>query len=193
MMKNPAANRPSKGFTLIELLVVITIVAVLAAMSFAGVNVALKKARTTEGNVAAAGVASAVDSFYNEYSRLPDVSGTELQTDSGTGVELLKILLAQEGDGSDLENPRKINFLSVKEGKGRKGGLYYGSGGSSVQGLYDPFGQPYTIVLNTNYEDVMRFSVGGRTYELRDRQVAVYSPGADGELGTTDDIDSGFK
>lgn len=189
-MKNPHPHKRSKGFTLIELLVVITIIAVLAAMSFAGVNAAIRKARTTEGKVAAAAVTSAVDNFYSEYSRLPDLSN-EVKTDTGEGVELLQILLAQEGDGDNIENTRGINFLSVKEGKGRRGGLYYGTGSSSqVQGLYDPFGKPYTVVLNTEYEDTLTFQMGSKTYNLRGKQVAVYSPGADGEEGTIDDITS---
>lgn len=189
-MKNPHSNHRSKGFTLIELLVVITIIAVLAAMSFAGVNAAIRKARTTEGKVAASAVSTAVNNFYSEYSRLPDLSN-EVNTDTGEGVELLRILLAQEGSGDDVENTRGINFLSVKEGKGRRGGLYYGTGNSNqVQGLYDPFGKPYTVVLNTEYDDVLNFQMGGRTYNLRGQQVAVYSPGADGELGTVDDITS---
>ncbi len=189
-MKNPVSFRRSWGFTLIELLVVITIVAVLAAMSFAGVNAALKKAKTTQGRVAASAVAQAVNNFYSEYSRLPDLSD-RVSTDNGEGVTLLRILLAEEGDGGDVENTRGINFLSVQEGKGRRGGLYYGGGGGNeVQGLYDPFGQPYTVVLNTEYEDVLEFQMGGKSYRLRGEQVGVFSPGADMELGTTDDITS---
>lgn len=189
-MKNPASIRRSKGFTLIELLVVITIVAVLAAMSFAGVNAALKKAKTTQGRVAASSLAQAVNNFYSEYSRLPDLS-SEVRTDNGEGVQLLRVLLAEEGSGSDIDNTRGINFLSIQEGKGRRGGLYYGTGGGNeVQGLYDPFGQPYTVILNTDYEDVLNFQVGSRSYRLRGEQVAVYSAGADMELGTTDDVTS---
>lgn len=196
-MKNPHPHHRSKGFTLIELLVVITIIAVLAAMSFAGVNAAIRKARTTEGKVAASAVSTAVNNFYSEYSRLPELGGsagdvTTVTTDSS---DLLEILLAQEGTGDEVENTRGINFLSVKEGKGRRGGLYYGSGNSNtVEGLYDPFGEPYTVVLNTGYLDSLDFTLGSagnrKTYKLRGQQVAVYSPGADGELGTIDDITS---
>lgn len=163
---------------------------VLVALSFAGADAAIRKARTTEGRIAASSMAVAVNNFYAEYNRLPDLSN-ELRTDTGEGVELLRILLAQEGTGDDVENPRGINFLSMKEGKGQRGGLYYGTGNSNqVQGLYDPFGEPYTVVLNTEYEDVLTFRVDSKTYNLRGEQVAIYSPGADGELGTVDDITS---
>lgn len=189
-MKKNTSIRRSRGFTLIELLVVITIVAVLAAMSFAGVNAALKKAKITQGRVAASNLAQAVNRFYSEYGRLPDLE-KEVRTEAGDegGVTLLQVLLAE--DGSEVENPRAINFLDVQEGKGKRGGLYYGTSGSTqVQGLYDPFGQPYVVKLNTEYEDVLTFQLGEKTYNLRGEQVAVYSPGPDQKLGTSDDITS---
>jgi prepilin-type N-terminal cleavage/methylation domain-containing protein len=190
-MKHSHASRRSSGFTLIELLVVISIIAALAALSFAGVTAALRKARTTEGQVAASGLAQAVNNFYSEYNRLPNLS-QQFTTNAGEGVDLLRILLAQEDAANNPVNTRGINFLSVKEGKNQRGGLDYGAQGNSpqAQGLYDPFGQPFTVVLNTNYQDVLTFNVGGRTYNLRGEQVAVFSPGADEQLGTRDDITS---
>lgn len=187
-MKAPTKPHRSSGFTLIELLVVITIVAVLAAMSFAGVNSAIKRAKITEGKVAASALAEAVERFNSEYNRLPDVQ-REVQTDQGQGITLLEILLAEEGTGSDIENTRQVVFLEAKEAKGKRGGLDFGSGSSgSVQGFYDPFGNPYTVVMNVEYDNALQFSYGGRQYNLRGRNVAVYSPGADMEEGTADDI-----
>lgn len=188
-MKKPSLQRRRSGFTLIELLVVITIVAALAALSFAGVNSALKKAKITQGKVAASNVVQAVNNYYSEYGRLPEFASAELRTDEEQGVRLLRILLAE--DGTEEDNPRGINFLSVQEGRGRRGGLYYGSGeNAQVEGLYDPFGEPYTVVLNIEYEDTLTFQMGGKAYNLRGEQVAVYSAGPDLEMGTTDDITS---
>jgi prepilin-type N-terminal cleavage/methylation domain-containing protein len=185
--------RRRSGFTLIELLVVITIVAVLAAMSFAGVNAAIKKAKTTEGKVAASSLAEAVERFYGEYNRLPDLTGLGApgggDTSTGDGVTLLKILLAEEGDGSDIENTRQVVFLEAKEAKAKRGGIDFGSGGNGeAQGMYDPFGNPFTVVMNLDYEDSLKFSVGGKQYTLRGKNVAVFTPGADQKLGTSDDI-----
>jgi prepilin-type N-terminal cleavage/methylation domain-containing protein len=187
-MKNHSTSHRAKGFTLIELLVVITIIAVLAGLSFAGVNLAIKKAKKTEGLVMANGLASAVENFYGEYNRLPEVGSSELQTD-GNGVKLLEILLGMEGSGSDVENTRGVVFLQGKEAKGRKGGIDYGSG-DTVEGLYDPFGNGYTVVLNNDYEDTLQFSFGGQQVRLRGKQVAVYSFGGDGKPNTPDDIKS---
>jgi prepilin-type N-terminal cleavage/methylation domain-containing protein len=174
-----------RGFTLIELLVAITIIVALAAMSFAGVNAAMKKARKLEGETAANAIRSAVEGFYSEYNRLPNISGNEVRTDSGEGVQLLRVLLAEEKE----DNTRQVPLLSAKEGKSKKGGLIYGSGSSAgVEGMYDPFGNPFTVVLNTDYAEALTFSVGGKTYTLRGQNVAVYSAGGDKELGTSDDV-----
>jgi prepilin-type N-terminal cleavage/methylation domain-containing protein len=187
-MKKHQMSRRAKGFTLIELLVVITIIAVLAGLSFAGVNLAIKKAKKTEGLVMATSLATAVENFYGEYNRLPDVQG-EVKTGSGQGVKLLEVLLALEGNGSDVDNTRSIIFLQGKEAKGKKGGIDYGSG-DSVEGLYDPFGNEYTVILNDDYADSLNFQFGNKRVQLRGKQVAVYSLGGDKKAGTPDDIKS---
>lgn len=161
---------------------VIAIIAVLAAASFAAVNGALNRARETKANVAATSLATAIEQYYGEYNRLPDV-GNRTTTDD---PQLLNILLAEDGTNDD--NPRQIVFLNVTEGKNRrKGGLVYE--GNSVQGLYDGLGDshPFTVVLNSDYDD--RFTVQGYPGSpvLRNKQVGVFSPGADGDLNTRDD------
>ncbi|MEM1084401.1 MAG: prepilin-type N-terminal cleavage/methylation domain-containing protein [Verrucomicrobiota bacterium] len=188
-MKTKQKTRSSKGFTLIELLVVITIIAVLAGLSFAGVNLAIKKAKKLQGETLANNLASAVDNFYGEYNRLPEVNGDEIETDSGPGVQLLQVLLALEPQGNNTQNSRSITFLQAPEAKGKKGGIVY-SGADNADGLYDPFGNPFTVVLNSNFEDTLEFQFDGRPVRLRGKQVAVYSPGGDREEGTPDDITS---
>ena len=186
-MKNQQSSRRAKGFTLIELLVVITIIAVLAGLSFAGVNLAIKKAKKTEGLVMASSLASAVENFYQEYNRLPDVP-KKVETDS-SGRKLLEILLGLEGTGSSVENTRSVIFLQGKEAKGNKGGISYGSG-DTVEGVYDPFGNGYTVILNTDYADSLDFQFGKEQVKLRGKQVAVYSYGGDKQPNTPDDIKS---
>ena len=193
-MKTHSSKTRRSGFTLIELLVVITIIAALAALSFTGINAALKKTRKTESEVIANALVTAVEKFETEYNRLPDVGAggdvVTVNTNTSDGVELLRILLADEGTGGSLQNKRKLVLLDVKEAKAQKGGVDYGtSGNSSAQALYDTFGNPYTVVLNAGYRNALTFTIPeGAEYNLRGESVAVYSAGADRELGTSDDI-----
>jgi prepilin-type N-terminal cleavage/methylation domain-containing protein len=186
-MKTPT-NRRRRGFTLIELLVVIAIIAVLAAAGFAAGNAAINRARKVTAQAAASAIEQAVNGFYTEYGSLPDVGGNKVNTAASEGQELLKILLGLEGTGNNVQNPRGIRFLSVKEGKANKNGLIYNTGGSSIRGLYDPWGGGYTVVLDTEYEDRVQFQLGSGTTTLNGRRVAVYSEGADKKGGGSDDV-----
>ncbi|MBB5349905.1 prepilin-type N-terminal cleavage/methylation domain-containing protein [Haloferula luteola] len=189
MMTQKSHPSLRRGFTLIELLVVISIVAVLAAMSFAGVTAAMKKTRTVQSQTLATGLEKAVNDFYNDYNRLPDFTQDEIKTDTSQGEDLLKILMAEEDGQRDLDNSRKNRYFDPQEGKGNKGGVIRSkTGDRGPKALFDAFGNPFTVVLNLDYEDELRFSMGGKQYRLRGKQVAVYSPGADGEEGTSDDV-----
>lgn len=140
--------------------------------------------------VQASALATAVQYFYAEYNRLPDLP-TTMETDRGPGVKLLEILLGEEGDRPDAENPRQIVFLEAREARGKRGGLDFGPGvDGKVQGFYDPYGHPFQVVLNTGYADQLEFKYAGDTVTLTGAMVAVYSAGKDGRLGTKDDLKS---
>lgn len=129
---------------------------------------------------------AAVNNFFTEYGKLPDV-GTHLTTDTENGVKFLNILLGIEELTDKAQNPRKIKFLGVREGKNKKGGIIYDSS-NKVQGLYDAWGNPYTVEINVSAQEPLRFMVGSRRVELKHRRPAAYSPGPDGKLGTADDV-----
>jgi prepilin-type N-terminal cleavage/methylation domain-containing protein len=181
--------RRRRGFTLIELLVVIAIIAVLAAAGFSAGTAAVNRAKKLKAQSAATAIELAINSFKTDYGYLPDPTGnasedTELKTDS---KELLEMLLGTEDQSDDMGNPRKIKYLSVKEGKGKKDGLIYATGGGDVEALYDPWGNPYTIVMDYNYDERVE-TPGATTTTLNGRSVAVYSPGADKIEGNADDV-----
>ena len=188
-MKTPTRHRPS-GFTLIELLVVIAIIAVLASVAFVAGTTALNKAKKVKAQAVASSIISAVDSFQSEYGALPVPAGNSgkdggslFRTDSGDGVKILNILVGKE----DEINTRKVQYLKTKEGKAKKDGLIYNSQGTEVTGLYDPFGNPFYIVLDTNYEDRITVQPASTPTTLN-RKSAVYSAGADKKMGTPDDV-----
>lgn len=189
-MKNPSIRRQN-GFTLVELLVVIAIIAVLAGAGFAAGNAAIQKAKRVTAQASATALESAVNNFFTEYGSLPveNSSATALSTDAGEGIALLKVLVGSTDSQSVKLNPRSIKFLSVKEGKANRNGMIYSANGVPT-GLYDPWGGPYKVVLDHDYDDVVEAVVGGSTSRLNGRKVAAWSEGADyrTDRKTADDV-----
>lgn len=179
-MKTPFHHR-THGFTLIELLVVISIIAVLAAAGFAGVTAAIEKARKVTCLSTATAIESAVNNFYTEYGTMPQDGNQDDTLETNTDIDFLNVLLGQEGTGQDVLNTRSIRFLTVREGKGRKNGIIYDAGGTTVQGLYDPWGGSFKVALDMDYDERLTVSPkGGSEETLNGRRVAVWSDGADG-------------
>ena len=184
--------RANRGFTLIELLVVISIIAILAGVGFSAGGSAIQKAKKTTSLAAAVSIESAVNNFYTEYGSMPNTgtADTTVKTDA-TGVNVLKTLLGMD----TVLNPRSIKFLSAKEGKANKNGLIYDSSGNNISGMFDPWGGPYNVILDLDYneklENVKPKGTGSTSVTLNGRRVAVWSDGADGVSATgkaTDDV-----
>lgn len=193
-MKIRSNRRASRGFTLVELLVVISIIVVLAALSFGAAQVAIKKANTLKTRTSATNIASAVDSYYQEYSKLPVIGGEtdEIRTEGEAGIEFLTVLLGKEDDTGEMQNPRKLPFLTVETGKNKnKGGLVYSNGGAGgqIEGLYDAWGQPFYIKMDTEYEDEILDPITQGNV-VRNKKVIVYSFGPDKRAGGGDDVKS---
>ena len=190
-MKNQSRRR-THGFTLIELLVVIAIIAVLAAAGFAAGNAAILKARKVTCLSTATAIESAVNNFYTEYGSMPKNGDQDATVETDNDIDFLNVLLGMEGTGNSILNTRSIRFLSVKEGKGKKGGLVYNTGGSSVTGLYDPWGGQYNVRLDMDYDERLTVKPkAGTQVTLNGRRVAVWSDGQDGVSTTgkaSDDV-----
>ena len=191
-MKIRSNRRAHSGFTLVELLVVISIIVVLAALSFGAAQVAIKKGNTLKTKTDATAIATAFEQYYQEYSKLPSLgaSSDEIRTEGESGIELLEILLGKEDDTGTMQNPRKIPFLSVATGKNKKkGGLIYSNGGAGgqIEGLYDSWGNAFYVKIDLEYEDeILDPLTQGNV--VRDKKVIVYSYGNDGKIGGGDDV-----
>lgn len=177
-------SRSVHGFTLVELLVVITIIAVLAGAGFAAITSTLNRAKKTKALNTITAIEVAVNTFYSEYSSMPKEISTDTQVDTGD-VSFLNILLGLEGNGANVLNTRSLKLLSVEEGKSeKKGGLIYNTGGTTVRGLYDPWGGTYEVMLDGDHDDsVTPAPVGGGGRRLNGRRSAAWSNGADGVNG----------
>jgi prepilin-type N-terminal cleavage/methylation domain-containing protein len=125
-------GREAAAFTLIELLIVIAIIAVLAGLGFGAVQGALGSAKRAQARNDVSQVAAAVKAYTLEYGRLPE-EGNEIA--------------ALVGD-----NPKKIVFLEPRmaAGKPPKGGL-------SGEELLDPWGKPYKIFLDDDYDNKVSY------------------------------------
>ncbi len=162
-----------------------TVLSMPVVFSFSAAKVAIKKAQTLQTKTYTVATTSAVEQFYQEYSKLPEPGGNDFNTEGPAGRKLLDMLL---GPG----NPRGVHFLSVETGKTRKkGGLIYESGmGSPVVGLFDAWGNPFRVILDDDFDEVLRFTYGGKPEVVHGRRVLVASKGPDGIEGTKDDVKS---
>jgi prepilin-type N-terminal cleavage/methylation domain-containing protein len=182
-MKAATSRRPS-GFTLVELLVVIVIIATLASLGISGGLKALEKAKRTTSMAAARGVESAVNNYFTEYGSMPgdgtESADTTVKTNTPAGVNLLKVLLGID----TVINTRGVKFLSITEGKSNANGLMYNATGDTVTGLYDPWGGPYNVVLDFDFDEKVKpLTAAEAAKTLNGRRVAVWSNGADGVNG----------
>jgi prepilin-type N-terminal cleavage/methylation domain-containing protein len=139
-------RRPA-AFTLIELLVVIAIIAILAGLAFPAVQGALNSGKKAQARNDVQQIAAAIRAFQLEYGRQPS---TETGDDQWVGDNSTVIRALMGNDGS--LNPRNITFLSPKMASGKKAGV-----DSSDFTFYDPWGSPYFIKLNTDYDNVVEY------------------------------------
>jgi len=192
-MKTQLSRRES-GFTLVELLVVIAIIAVLAGAGFAAGNAAIQKAKKTTALATCVALESAVNNFSTEYGSMPTTLTIDTVVDTKLNItDFLNVVLGLETASAPL-NTRAIKFLSAKEGKGNKNGLIYNSSGTTVTGLFDPWGGTYKVMLDCDYDEKVapRPKCGGTTVTLNGRKAAAWSDGADGAASSsgaaTDDV-----
>lgn len=156
---NPAARclrKPDRGFTLIELLVVIVIISVLAGLISAVLRNAIQAAKRAKAGHDVRGIHDGIKVYFLEYGKLPSCKDGHMVIDF---EELHQILMGGDGviagwsnDANDClshgsGNPKHIVFFSPGPKELCKGRLGFG------EVMKDPWGTPYNILLDTNYDD----------------------------------------
>jgi prepilin-type N-terminal cleavage/methylation domain-containing protein len=187
MTKLKCRMTTEQGFTLIELLVVIAIIAALLGLAFPVFQGVLDRAKKVQAKNDVTQIVTAVNAFYTEYGKYPLVTD---DTPIANTADLFYTLRAVASganapvNGVPAINPRAIVFISppdVKDTTNPRSGI-----GSNGQ-YYDPWGTPYVVTIDGNYDNQIANpysdsdgSAGAA--QLRSGVIA-YSVGKNGALG----------
>jgi len=201
--------RSSRGFTLVELLVVIVIIAILAAVAVPVTTSVMKKANEVRTKAVLKDLQVAIGHFRTEYNRFPvSLTGASggadidpiVTNDSNTLITTLMAMTdPNASSGGQNLNPRGIKFIDLQIAKnGQSFGIVQssGSGGSGNVSLYDIWGQPYVIRLDTNLDnrvenpDAQNIDqrISAKAPQYLPVNSAVQCRGPDKILNTKDDI-----
>ncbi len=172
-----------QAFTLVEMLVVIAIIAILAALLLPAIGVARTKAQVTKARLEIEQLKQAITSYHSQYSRYPVSAGvmttaTTAGDDFTYGAiinnvkiptsinspnnvtnndEVIAILMdlqnyptnnAATANLNHVKNPQQIKFLNAKTVDNV---AFPGVGLDLV--YRDPWGNPYIISMDLNYDD----------------------------------------
>jgi prepilin-type N-terminal cleavage/methylation domain-containing protein len=170
-------RRPARAYTLIELLVVIAIIAVLASILLPAISGAKKKALIKKARYEMEQIRGAATAYINDYNgRMPvtqnaagagvpdftyaDGTLPTAQTYNSVNSEIVAILsaLQQFRNGvntvnlNHVRNPKQNRYLNGKDSDGDNTNPLPGIG---LDGVYrDPWGNPYFITLDVNYDGI---------------------------------------
>jgi len=217
-------NRTSRGaFTLVELLVVIAIIAILAGMLLPAISRVKINGQRTRAKQEINDLVTAIKGYETDYSRLPippnvaagnnDVTfgwyGGSVNTSNNM---IVAILMDAEAYGSGAATPNKDHVLNPQRHHylNAKSVTSTADPGVGTDGVYrDPWGNPYIISLDLNYDDKTQdafyrldtvsgptgfnglSSPGGVNSFQFNGNIMVWSLGQDGLAKTTDKPDKG--
>ena len=179
----------TRAFTLIELLVVISIIAVLMGLAFPVFQGVQNTAKKTQAKNDLVQIVTAVNAFYTEYGRYP-VGTTNEGPYGGLGASSKPILDELRGLAAVTLNTRAIVFISPPDAKDQtnsRGGIKTSDGQ-----WYDPWGTPYAIILDANYDNEVLnpFTANAGSVALR-AGVITWSFGKDQRTGADKNVSPG--
>ncbi len=175
-------NFGQRAFTLVELLVVLSIVLVLLGLLFPAYQGAQNQARKVQARNDVTQIVVAVTAYYTEYGKYPLSPSSPADTTYGRTVTNDKILNELRSvDATD--NPRGIVFISppyAKDAGDPRAGISTAPGNAGQ--YFDPWGQPYRIRVDTNYDNQVSnpYPADNSVPNIRQGAIA-WSSGKDGK------------
>jgi len=194
MTKSECRITNEQGFTLFELLVVIAIIAALLGLAFPVFQGVLDRAKKVQAKNDVTQIVTAVNAFYTEYGKYPLVTADTIYGPGGTSsadlfYSLRAVALGANAlvNGVPAVNSRAIVFISPAEDTSQTNPK--GKIGSTGQ-FCDPWGQPYKIAIDGNYDNQITnpytADTGAGPGTLR-QGVLAWSYGKDTKLGNNGD------
>ena len=179
-MKTTFSQQQKKGFTLIELLVVIVILGSLAAVSYPLITSFMEKGDITKAKKTCDDLIGGIKTYHQDHTDLPidweklegESTVIELTTDGENDADLVHVLFNTER-GKEVGAGTKA-YMSADSVKTKADGLFIDG---DVAALYDPWGKPYHIILNTDTDGSLTDPFDNRT--LQNVWCIAYSTGPD--------------
>lgn len=151
---------------------------------------ATKNANKSEALSAISHLILACESYFEEYQQFPlgsDTNTDQVQLTNGKENDTLMTALCSRSSAMD-ESYKTLNFFTFdKKAIDGKDGLLRNEDGSYAE-LFDPWGSPYHVLLDYDYNNQLRAPFTGKI--IPDKKILIWSPGPDKESGTEDDIRS---
>ena len=201
-------REPTSAFTLIELLVVIAIIIILAGLLFPAFRGVQNQARQTQAKNDLTQIVAAVNAFYTEYGKYPTPSGAAagdcafswtvpgIPNSYGNDYLLDELRACTATDPSCSRaaslNTRQIVYISppiVKDPSNPKSGVGTIAANATQGRFYDPWGSPYNIIMDANYDNTVRnpyvaLGGSGAGTDPVGQGVIAWSNGKDQQVGT---------
>ena len=162
--------------TLGGLVLAIVFAALLAGLLFPAVSGPDVDRRKAEAKRQTTDLTNALKYYMIEYGKWPPITGDGLFLDEKRQGQLMRILRAQEVPN----NPRRVIFFECKAATERSG-KYFGGLHPKTSVLLDPWGHPYRIALDADYDDTIANPYPDDP--LIQTGFIVWSPGKDGQQG----------
>ena len=148
----------ARAFTLIELLVVISIIIVLMGLAFPAFRGAQDQTKKVQAKNDLTQIVTAVNAFYTEYGQYPVSGGAASDTTFGRSGSSNNMLFDELRGAGGTVNTRQIVFITLPDVKDTANPR---SGIGTDRQYYDPWGTPYNIIIDSNYDNQITNPYGG--------------------------------